>query len=264
MDWPVIGSLTGVAVLAGVVGVGAYSALRSDEPLVRRSPSAPALLAAPQSGPALHAGPQQPYQQQARLQQPYQQQARPQQPYQPGRTLTLSRLTVEDAELDIAIRPRTFPVEPAPRLRLEPPPNSLIEREKESVTASLGPDHAEKNDRPPIVARPAPKKPQEKPHVEVHDRRVMTAGKIVTLRRTLRLLPDQLAHWRPVEAVLREIGREQLAQIRRGGKPEVGTGVMMRLYYAAQPLLGTLRPDQKERIRAMARSLGYGNVASML
>ena len=36
MDWPVIGSLTGVAVLAGVVGVGAYSALRSDEPLVRR------------------------------------------------------------------------------------------------------------------------------------------------------------------------------------------------------------------------------------
>lgn len=92
----------------------------------------------------------------------------------------------------------------------------------------------------------------------------MTAGKIVHLRRMLRLQPDQVAHWRPVEVVLREIGREQLVLIRRGGKPEVGTGVMMRLYYAAQPLLGTLRPDQKERIRAMARSLGYGNVASML
>jgi hypothetical protein len=39
---------------------------------------------------------------------------------------------------------------------------------------------------------------------------------------------------------------------------------MMRLYYAAQPLLGTLRPDQKERVRSLARSLGYANLASML
>jgi hypothetical protein len=258
MDWPVIGSLTGLAVLAGVVGVGTFAALRSDEPLPRRPPSVPALLAAPQSAPALHARPQQPYPQQA-----YQQQ-----PYQPRRTLTLSlsHLSVQDAELDIAIRPTVFPVEPAPRLRLEPPPlaNGLSEREKEPVAASLQPNHGAKTDRPPIAARPAPKKPNDKPQVEVHDRRVMTARKIVTLRGTLRLLPDQIAHWRPVEAILREIGREQLAQLRRGAKPEVGTGPMMRLYYAAQPLLGTLRPDQKERIRAMARSLGYGNVASML
>lgn len=260
MDWPVIGSLTGVAVLAGVVGVGTYAALRSDEPALQRAPSVPALLAAPQSPPVLHARPQQTYQQQT-----YQQQARPQQPDQQRRTLILSHLSVQDAELDIAIRPRVFPVEPSPRLRFEPPPlaSGLAEREKERVTASLQPDDAEKNDQP-IVARPAPKKPKDKPHVAVHDRRVMTAGKIVSLRRTLRLLPDQVAHWRPVEVVLREIGREQVAQLRRGGKPEVGTGLMMRLYYAAQPLLGTLRPDQKERIRAMARSLGYGNVASML
>ena len=256
MDWPVIGSLTGVAVLAGVVGVGTFAALRSDEPLVRQRPSAPALLGAPQSAPALHARPQQPHQQQ-----PHQQQS-----YQQGQTLVLSRLSVQDAELDVAIRPSVFPVEPAPRLRLEPPPfaEGLGEREKEPETASLQPDDAEKNDQPPVAARPGPKKPKDKPRVKVHDRRVMTAGKIVTLRRTLRLVPDQVAHWRPVEVVLREIGREQLAQLKRGGKPEVGTGLMMRLYYAAQPLLGTLRPDQKERIRAMARSLGYGNVASML
>jgi hypothetical protein len=92
----------------------------------------------------------------------------------------------------------------------------------------------------------------------------MTARTIGRMRTALRLTPDQVPHWSPVEAVLREIGREQLVQIRGGRKPEVGTGPMMRLYYAAQPLLGMLKPDQKERVRSLARSLGYANVASML
>jgi hypothetical protein len=114
------------------------------------------------------------------------------------------------------------------------------------------------------VTKPEPKKLQNPADADHHDKRVMTARKIAHLRSALRLSSDQVAHWRPVEVILREIGREQIAQVARGKQPEVGTGMMMRLYYAAQPLLGSLQPDQKERVRAMARSLGYGNVASML
>jgi hypothetical protein len=93
---------------------------------------------------------------------------------------------------------------------------------------------------------------------------VLTRRKIGELRGMLHLLPDQRLLWPPVEAVLREIGRGQLAQIRHGQRPEVDSGSMMRLSWAAQPLLASLHPVQKERVRALARSLGYASVASML
>jgi hypothetical protein len=64
--------------------------------------------------------------------------------------------------------------------------------------------------------------------------------------------------------MLREIGRAQMAHVRRGESPEVDSGLMMQLYSAAQPLLASLNPGQKERIRSLARSLGYPSVASML
>ena len=88
--------------------------------------------------------------------------------------------------------------------------------------------------------------------------------KIDKLHGMLHLLPDQRLLWPPVEVVLRRIGHGQLAQIKRGEPPEVDSGMMMRLYWAAQPLLASLRPQQKGRVRALARSLGYANFASLL
>ena len=92
----------------------------------------------------------------------------------------------------------------------------------------------------------------------------MTGSEIGRIRAALRLTAEQLPLWRPVEAVLRDIGRQQLAQIRNGDKPDVNMSAMTRVYYAAQSLLGTLRPDQKEQVRRLARSMGYASVASML
>ena len=239
MDWPVIGALTGVTVLAGIVGVGAYVAV-STAPSPVKSARSPVLLGVPSSRPP-----------------------------KPEPRLALSPslpgLTVYDGNDDTAVRPG-LPVRPAPRLRLEPPFHSgRLAHPDSKPLAAPRPDRERVNVHPPtVVAKPAPKKPVEEADAGRYDGRVMTAATIRRMRVALRLMPEQAQHWRAIEPILHEIGRAQIAQIRSGRNPEVGTGQMMRLYYAAQPLLGTLRPDQKERVRSLARSLGYANLASML
>jgi hypothetical protein len=244
MDWPVIGALAGVTVLAGVVGIGAYAALTSAGPTTAKEPAPPILLSVTPSRPTANVQPG-PV---PRLQPPP----------------SLSRLVVEDAGDDTAIT-SSLGIKPVPRLRPESLHAGRPVDPHPKLLAVPRPDGDSFNGRvPSIVAKPPPTKPREQPAADPYDGRVMTARTIRRLRAALRLLPEQLSHWRPVEAILHEIGRAQVAQIKAGRKPEVGTGPMMRLYYAAQPLLGTLRPDQKERIRSLARSLGYGHVASML
>jgi hypothetical protein len=89
-------------------------------------------------------------------------------------------------------------------------------------------------------------------------------AEIARVRSSLRLAPEQVPLWAPVEAELRQIGKLQMAQVNSGRKPEVPQASIERLYYAARPLLGVMRPDQKERVRSLARSMGYGSVASMI
>ncbi len=93
---------------------------------------------------------------------------------------------------------------------------------------------------------------------------VLTMAEIARLKSSLRLTADQEPHWRPVEAQLRRISRLQMAQVESGRKPEVPQSSFQQLYYAARPLLDVMRPDQKERVRGLARSMGYGSVASMI
>ena len=249
MDWLVIGSLTGVAVLAGVLGVGTYAAISSDPPAAG-APRAPALVA---YGPS-------------RL--PINSWAQQASHHQGTATASLARLTVQDVEQYATARPA---VPAAPRLNAEPRYQPQPSKPQVVLLPPERPDIAP----PPTKSKPALKKPdaeaklpsrksKDLPRASPHDDKVMTGRKIAQLRRTLRLMPEQVVHWHAVEVILREIGREQRALLRRGEKPEVATGHMMRLYYAAQPLLGILQPAQKERVRGMARSLGYGNVASML
>ena len=244
MDWPVIGALTGVTVLAGIVGVGAYVAI-STAPSPVKSARSPVLLGIPSSRPAAGIQPRP----EPRL----------------ALSLSLPGLTVYDGNDDTAVRPG-LPVRPAPRLRLEPPFHSgRLGDPDPKLLAAPRPDRERVTARlPAVVAKPAPRKPDDEPQADPYGGRVMTAATIRRVRVTLRLMPEQAHHWRAIEPILHEIGRAQIAQIRSGRNPEVGTGQMMRLYYAAQPLLGTLRPDQKERVRSLARSLGYANLASML
>ncbi len=72
------------------------------------------------------------------------------------------------------------------------------------------------------------------------------------MKYSLRLTPEQAVHWPPVEAVLHEISAQQAALVRsaRDASGAFDTSTSMRVYFAAQPLLGTLREDQKAQIRA--------------
>ena len=133
------------------------------------------------------------------------------------------------------------PYDAAPRP--EPPPRPMVEVRKSSVVPELH------------TALPTS-----------HYRGVLTSAEIARVKYSLRLSPDQERAWPSVEAALAEMGRQQIALIRRGQEPRISTNDWPpgRLYAAAGPLLQTLRPDQKETVRRLCRSLGFESVASML
>jgi hypothetical protein len=95
---------------------------------------------------------------------------------------------------------------------------------------------------------------------------VLTTAEILRIKHNLRLTPDQEANWPPVAAALGEMGRQQIALIRRGLEPKISPADWppQRLYGVAGPLLTSLRPDQKEQVRRLCRLLGFDSVASML
>jgi hypothetical protein len=257
MDWPVIGSIAGVSALAGVLGVGAYVALTSEPVPTKKAARSPGLyIEAPRPAPAANPVP------------PYNAAVAPSLHYSP-RPSENPTGAHPSARQQAALPPvRLF--EPLPSLRQEPRAYANLPSEPYRPGREPPPPRldAAPRDRPE-AARPAPK-PQPSPEAETPLRadprlaKVLTAAKIARLRIGLRLQPDQVPHWSPVASVLREIAREQVALVRRGQDPDVSQDMMMRLYGAAQPLLASLTDVQKERVRSLARSLGYGHVASML
>lgn len=95
---------------------------------------------------------------------------------------------------------------------------------------------------------------------------MLSPGEVRRMRLALRLTPEQEVHWPPVEAVLLQIGAQQ-ATLARQGQDVAGaltSDATMRVYWAARPLLGVLREDQKVQIRHKARTMGFGSVASYL
>jgi hypothetical protein len=227
MDWPVIGSIAGVTALGASVALGGWLVLES-RPMATNGPAAPVLLVDTS-------------------------------PRQPSPVSTASQQRRAEQVPMLAPTPRTelasLPLsEPEKPLRLSRPSHHIVaDAPKKSVLVR------------PRVETTTPH-PQQKPPAIVDERyaQVLTPDKVGQLRHMLHLRADQQEHWPPVDAMLRQIGRVQMAHIRRGEKPEVDSGVMMQLYSAAQPLLASLLPDQKEKIRSLARSLGYPNVASLL
>ena len=133
------------------------------------------------------------------------------------------------------------PFDAAPRP--EPPPRPVVEVKKSSVVPEL-------HTAPPAARY----------------RGVLTSAEIVRIRSNLRLTPDQERAWPPVEAALAEMGRQQLTLIRHGQEPRISPNDWPpgRLYAVAGPLLQSLRPDQKEVVRRLCRSLGFDGVASMI
>ena len=127
--------------------------------------------------------------------------------------------------------------------RREPPPRPVVEVKKSSVVPEL-------HTAPPAARY----------------RGVLTSAEIVRVKSNLHLTADQERAWPPVEGALAEMGRQQLALIRRGQEPRISPSEWPpgRLYAVAGPLLQSLRPDQKEVVRRLCRSLGFEGVASMI
>ena len=127
--------------------------------------------------------------------------------------------------------------------RPEPPSRPVVEVKKSSVVPELQ------------TALPT-----------IRYRGVLTSAEIVRIKHNLRLTPDQEHAWSPVEAALGEMGRQQIALIRHGQEPRISPSDWPpgRLYSVAGPLLQILRPDQKDVVRRLCRTLGFENVASMI
>jgi hypothetical protein len=92
----------------------------------------------------------------------------------------------------------------------------------------------------------------------------LTPAHIAQIRANLRLTPDQERHWEPIEAELRELGRQMAAQKQQGKKAVLTADAAQRLYWAAGPLIMSLRDDQKQEARRLARAMGLEQVAALL
>jgi hypothetical protein len=248
MDWPLIGAVGGLAVTVVAVGIGTAAILHSPAPEVRKSPSAPVLWSVRRSDAAPSASPG----------------------FQLWDMTSGSAPRVAAAEplvINDELTASTNAATPQARPPRRPPPQPVVAK-----PALTPPPKKVALAYAPVAPQPAPPKPQISPQIQVEppriiDRRydgVLTMAEIARLRAGLRMTPDQVPLWGPVEAELRQIGRLQMAQVNAGRKPEVPQSEFQKLYYAARPLLAVMRPDQKERVRGLARNMGYGSVASMI
>jgi hypothetical protein len=94
----------------------------------------------------------------------------------------------------------------------------------------------------------------------------LSVEQIGRIKANLNLTPDQERHWAPVEAELRAIARQMAAEKTAGKKPKVtiSADTAQRLYWAAGPLIMSLRDDQKQEARKLARNMGLEQVASLI
>jgi len=285
MDWPLIGAVTGPVVCAVLIGSGGFVLLRSGSEEARKPPPSPVLWSArradvaaspdlqlfPNSAAATSGAA-------ARVPADKRPSTSPQ--LVPADERISSGPQLIPADERPAISYQLFPADerPTASYQLFPP--------EPTATSGDAPGRADRVPVAPAVPRPLRKeqekiamayapptpKPQIHPQVQVEspkiaDHRndgVLTMAEIGRLKSNLRLTPEQEPYWRPVQAELLQIGRLQQKQINNQQKPEVPQSEFQRLYYAARPLLAVLRPDQKERVRGLCRSMGYGSVASMI
>ena len=268
MDWRLIAALSAAGGSFCVVAAGAYAVLTANPAPQRKSAPAPVLLSefrfpaatAPARGSL---------------------QASPLSPFAPESAPALLAPVVATDSAVVSGRGRTSGVASAgnpARLADDPSKaaNARSEPKREprvagNKTASLTPfdvgARPEPPPRPVVEVKKSTLVPEIStaiPTARYHG--VLTSSEVARIRHNLRLTPDQEPAWRPVESALAEMGRQQIAQLRHGQEPRISQSEWPpgRLYSIAGPLLQTLRPDQKETVRRLCRSLGFDNVASML
>jgi hypothetical protein len=253
MDWLLIGAIAGVAASATALGVGAVVLLRSAPEEARKSPPPPVLLSSRRpeatAPPDLYIFSNSPRAAAVAAPAPV-----------PARERTPISYELFPTNVDAEATPALATPAPPRIAPIVARPTAPPETKKPATVFSL----AAKTPAPPkpqVEAAPASAQPK------LVDRRyegVFTPAEIARLKSSLRLTPDQEPLWRPLEAELRKVGKQQMAAVDGGGKPDIPRSAYDPLYRAGMPLLQSLRPDQKERVRILARKMGYGAVASMI
>ncbi|MGV7031544.1 hypothetical protein [Methylobacterium symbioticum] len=147
--------------------------------------------------------------------------------------------------------------EPGPARESAPPQRQrLAALPRAEPRADLKPDLKPARPAPAVQAAPPGAPPDG----------LLTPGEIRRMRLSLRLTREQEPYWPPLEQALLEISAQQSAMVRAGQDPKeaLGIGAGMRIYGVARPFLDQLREDQKAQVRARARAMGFGSIASQI
>lgn len=189
MDWPLTGAVAGVTSLAALVAYLAYGAVaevRTVPQVAKKPPPAPMLWA---------------------VRQPDLQVSTAREPPPPlGPSLDWPGVTP--------------PAPTAPAGQVPAGKKAPVRTTAKTVTAPEPRRTAP--EKGPVASKPPAAKPTfQVPKVDHRYDGVLTLAEIGRIRSSMRLAPDQQPHWLPVERVLRDIGKQQIAQVNSGRKPEV-------------------------------------------
>lgn len=123
------------------------------------------------------------------------------------------------------------------------------------VTASIAPS----------AARPAPAKEASRNPPKAEEG-PFSPAQIERVRTALRLTPEQETLWPAVEAELRAIAKQLPKKVdsKKQTKIAIAPESADRLRWAATPLIMSLREDQKQTARFIARSMGLDEVAAAI
>jgi len=172
-------------------------------------------------------------------------------------TVTVANAAVVDASL---LSP--YPMAPSAAPRQAPPGDpepfqTAAIRSNETMTQLSG------NAAQPSAPIPREARKALEPRLEDG---ILTVTQIARIKASLHLTPDQERHWGAVENELREIARRLAAQKTSGKNSKIALSAVdaQRLYWAAGPLIMSLREDQKQEVRRLARAMGLEQVASLI
>jgi hypothetical protein len=92
----------------------------------------------------------------------------------------------------------------------------------------------------------------------------LTVAEVAQIKSTLNLSKEQERHWRPVEAALTSMAKRLEEGRASGRKVVIPAERTQELYFAAGPLIRSLREDQKRDARNLACTMGLGAVAALI
>lgn len=145
----------------------------------------------------------------------------------------------------------------SPHMLVLPPPTPATP-ETQAARVPAPPPRPEAKNPPPPSAVSAVRKDTPKP--DRYDGK-LTVAQVAHIKQRLRLTAEQEEQWKPVEAILIDLARKQA---RSGAKLTLSPDASMNLYWAAGPLMMSLREDQRNEARNLARAMGLESVASLI